>query len=405
MERNYPVLTVSDKGERALRSGHPWVYGEELAPPETPIRDGEVCDVRNRKGAYLGSGFYNAHSKIRVRILSRNANDVFDDAFFARRVAYALDYRETVMGDDFDCCRLIFGEADGLPGLTVDRFGDVLAAQVMCLGTDLRKEAIFSALVRDLRRRGQTVRVLCERSEGALREKEGLPQYRGYFTGEGLVPGEGTTVIRENGLAYAVDYYDGQKTGYFLDQKYNRAAVARIARGRRVLDCFSHIGGFALNAAAAGAEHVTAADVSQAAVDAIRANAARNGLQNVEAVCVDVFDYLTELSKSGSHPYDLIVLDPPAFTKSTATVRSAERGYREINYKAMKLLPRGGYLATCSCSHFMKNDLFRKMLADAAADAQVSLRQIEARTQGPDHPILWNAPETDYLKFYLFQVV
>ena len=403
--RNHPLVTVTEKGERFLRGGHVWVYDAEVTAVSGGPQDGGIVDVVSKKGRYLGSGFFNSRSKIRVRILSKNANDRFDEAFFTRRLGYALDYRQTVMGSDFICCRLIFGEADGFPGLTVDRFGDVLVAQVLSLGIEQRKTMIFDALVRLLRERGETVTALCERNDVAIREKEGLPQSVGFYAGEGLRTDlDGPIEITENGIRYAVDVLHGQKTGFFLDQKYNRLAAARLAKDKTVLDCFTHTGAFALNCAKAGAKRVTAVDISQDAVDLTAANAAENGLQNVDVLCANVFDLLTELYERGDRTYDYIILDPPAFTKSSATVRNAVRGYKEINLKAMRLLPRGGYLATCSCSHFMTDELFRKMLKSAADDAGVSLRQIEARWQSPDHPILWNVPETAYLKFYLFQI-
>ena len=403
--RNHPLVTVTEKGERFLRGGHVWVYDAEVTAVSGGPQDGGIVDVVSKKGRYLGSGFFNSRSKIRVRILSKNANDRFDEAFFTRRLGYALDYRQTVMGSDFICCRLIFGEADGFPGLTVDRFGDVLVAQVLSLGIEQRKAMIFDALVRLLRERGETVTALCERNDVAIREKEGLPQSVGFYAGEGLRTDlDGPIEISENGIRYAVDVLHGQKTGFFLDQKYNRLAAARLAKDKTVLDCFTHTGAFALNCAKAGAKRVTAVDISQDAVDLTAANAAENGLQNVDVLCANVFDLLTELYERGDRTYDYIILDPPAFTKSSATVRNAVRGYKEINLKAMRLLPRGGYLATCSCSHFMTDELFRKMLKSAADDAGVSLRQIEARWQSPDHPILWNVPETAYLKFYLFQI-
>ena len=406
-ERMFPCARVTRKAEKSLRGGHPWVFGEEITRVDGEYRNGDIVDVLSDGGKYLGSGFINDHSKIRVRLLSRNANDRYDEAFFARRVRYALEYRRTVMADDFDNCRLIFGEADGLPGLTVDRFGDVLVAQTLSLGIERRKTEIFRAIVQVLSDMGAAVRVLYERNDVAIREKEGMEQGKGYFSLPGLSEtGDGHVTIRENGILYDVDYIDGQKTGFFLDQKYNRQAVARLCRGRYVLDCFTHTGAFALNAAAGGAAHVTAVDVSAQAIALARANAERNGLAaHMDFVCADVFDLLTELSRRGNSPYDLIILDPPAFTKSSDTVANATRGYKEINMRAMKLLPRGGYLATCSCSHFMTETLFRHMLHDAAADAGVSLRQVEERRQSPDHPILWNVGETEYLKFYIFQVV
>jgi len=407
-ERAYPRLQVSRKGERALRDGHPWVYGAELTPLLGTPKNGELVDVVSRSGSYLGTGFYNDNSKLSVRLISRNANDSFDEAFWLRRLGYAVGYRRTVMrGEDFRCCRLIHGESDQLPGLTVDRYGDLLVAQTVCMGMDRRKPMLFRGLYRLLTEQGETIRGLYERNDLALRDKEGLPRHKGWFPLEGLPqPDSPVTEIVENGIRYQVDVENGQKTGFFLDQKYNRQAVARIAAGRRVLDCFTHTGSFALNAAKGGAAHVTGVDVSEDAVRMAEGNARRNGLEAVtDFRTADVFELLTRMAEDGARDYDFIILDPPAFTKSRETVKSALRGYKEINLKAMKLLPRGGYLATCSCSHFVTDAQFRDMLRSAAADASVSLRQIEGRQQAPDHPILWNVPETDYLKFYLFQVV
>lgn len=343
-----------------------------------------------------------------MRIVSRNANDRFDDAFWQRRVKYALDYRRTVMGEtDFSCCRLIFGDADEMPGLTVDRYSDVLVAQTLCYGMDQVKPVIFKALVDELKAMGVTIRGIYERNDVKVRELDGMEQYKGWYEADFLPePGSVITTIEENGIRYDIDVENGQKTGFFLDQKYNRLAVAKIAAGKHVLDCFTHTGAFALNAAKGGAASVTAVDVSQEAVDMTTTNIQRNGLADiVTAKQANVFDLLTEMAEQKNRDYDFIILDPPAFTKSGHTVHNAIRGYKEINLKAMKLLPRGGYLATCSCSHFMRDDLFRQMLHDAAKDAGVHLRQIEGRQQSPDHPILWNVPETNYLKFYLFQVV
>ena len=406
MDRPFPQLVVSDKAARSLRSGHPWVFAGEVLTQGDPCPDGEIVDVYSRKGRWQGAGFYNSRSLIRVRLLTRNTNDRMDEAFFARRIGYALDYRAQVMGPDFDACRLIFGEADGFPGWTVDRFGDVLVSEVLCLGIHQRRDMLYALLRSRLETMGVGVRVIYERNESALREKEGLERGKGPVLAPGLEEGGGHVEIRENGLLYDVDYVNGQKTGFFLDQKYNRAAAARLARGRRVLDCFTHTGAFALNCAAAGAASVTAVDVSADALTQAAENARRNGLEGrITFLKEDVFDYLTRLGEEHSRLYDYIILDPPAFTKSGATVDNARRGYREINRRAMQLLPRGGYLATCSCSHFMTSELFRAMLADAARDAGVSLRQIEERRQSPDHPILWGVPETEYLKFFLFQVV
>ena len=408
MNRPYAKLTITKKGERAARSGHPWVYGEEVTHVEGTYQTGDIVDVYSDKDRYLGTGFANDISKIRVRIVSRNANDRFDEAFWQRRVKYALDYRKTVMGDkDFACCRLIFGDADDMPGLTVDRYNDVLVAQTLCYGMDQVKPVIFKALVDELAAMGVTIRGIYERNDVKVRKLDGMEEYKGWYEADFLPqPGSVLTTIDENGILYDVDVENGQKTGFFLDQKYNRLAVAKIAAGKHVLDCFTHTGAFALNAAKGGAASVTAVDISQEAVDMTNENIRRNGLEAiVTAKQANVFGLLTDLADHKCHDYDFIILDPPAFTKSGHTVRNAIRGYKEINLKAMKLLPRGGYLATCSCSHFMRDDLFRQMLHDAAKDAGVRLRQIEGRQQSPDHPILWNVPETNYLKFYLFQVV
>lgn len=402
MERTYPKISVTPKAEASVRAGHPWVYADEITCCPEGIENGSLVDVVNQKGRYLGTGFYNSVSKIRVRVLSSNANDKFDEGFWRRRISYALDYRRTVMGSDFNCCRLIFGEADGIPGMTCDRFDTVLSVEIACLGTELIKKGLYAILLSELEARGERIEVIYERNELALRDKEGLPREKGFYYGSG----NGNVIITENGVKYNVDYINGQKTGFFLDQKYNRLAVSKIARGKNVLDCFTHTGAFSLNCAAGGAESVTAVDISGDALSTAAGNAMLNGLQDkVRFIKRDVFELLTEAEAAKKSDWDFIILDPPAFTKSSATVGKAIGGYREINKKAMKLLPRGGYLATCSCSHFMTNSLFRKMLKSAAEEACVNLKQIEARTQSPDHPIMWNVPETDYLKFYIFQIV
>ncbi len=407
--RAYPKITVTKKGEDFLRGGHVWVYADEVTDVAGEPLDGALADVYSQKGKYLGTGFYNSHSKIRVRILSKNANDRFDVAFWERKLRWALQYRRSVMGaTDFTCCRLIFGEADAFPGLTVDRFGDVLVSQVLSLGIERNKEIIYDTLVRLLREEfGQPIRVLYERNDVSIRELEGMEQARGFYSGDGLMSdSDGLTTINENGIVYEVDYINGQKTGFFLDQKYNRRSIRTLAEGRRVLDCFTHTGSFALNAAQGGASHVTAVDVSADALSIAKRNAERNGLSDrMDFVCADVFDYLSEAEKHGGFDYDFVILDPPAFTKSRATLKNAIKGYREINRRAMQLLRRGDYLATCSCSHFMTETYFKQMIHNAAEDAGVGLRQIEARQQSPDHPILWNVPETDYLKFFIFQIV
>ncbi|MDY4919763.1 MAG: class I SAM-dependent rRNA methyltransferase [Phascolarctobacterium sp.] len=407
--RKYARFFITPKGERTARNGHPWVFGEEVTKVEGEYENGDLVDVVTNKGKYLGTGFVNDTSKIRVRIISTNTNDKFDEAFWERRLRYALDYRLTVMGEqDFKCCRLIFGEADQFPGLTVDRFNDLLVTQTLSLGIEVRKEMIFNLLIKILKEMGQEIRGLFERNDVKIRRLEGMDEGKNWFETP-LLPAEHgsvTTEIVENGIKYTVDVENGQKTGFFLDQKYNRQAVAKIAKGKHVLDCFTHTGSFALNAAQGGAASVTAVDISAEAVRMADHNAQINGFDKVmKGLEANVFDLLSELFNNHSHAYDFIILDPPAFTKSGSTVKNAIRGYKEINLKAMKLLPRGGYLATCSCSHFMKEELFVEMLKDAARDANVSLRQIEARQQAPDHPILWNVPETYYLKFYIFQVV
>lgn len=403
-----PFVEITEKGEAHVKSGHPWIFDAEITSVSGNPENGDLVNAFSKKNRFLGTGYYNSNSKIRVRIISRNANDKFDDDFYKRRVRYALEYRFTVMGDDIRASRLIFGEADSFPGLTVDLFYDVLVVQTLCLGTEKVKDIIIEAICDILKEKGIGIRAVYERCDVKVRELEGLEQFKAYWRPE-LFPSHedgGHVIITENSLKFDVDYINGQKTGYFLDQKYNRAAVAKIARGRKVLDCFTHTGAFALCCAAGGAESVTAVDISSLAIEQTKKNARLNGLDGkMSYLCEDVFKLLTDLSSSGKGSYDLIILDPPAFTKSSSTVRDAYRGYKDINLRAMKALPRGGYLATCSCSHFMGNELFRKMLIDASHDAGVSLRLIEARAQAPDHPILMNVPETDYLKFYLFQVV
>ena len=405
--RPYPKIIITPKGEAALTGGHPWVYEGEVTAVNGAAEDGGLVDVVSRRGSWLGCGFYNSRSKIRVRLVSRNANDDFSDAFWERRIRYAWEYRKTVMGEtDSRCCRVIFGEADLFPGLTVDRFESVLVTQTLSLGMERIKSRLFPLLAKVLREDGQDVRGIYERNDVAIRELEGMAQGKGWYPLPGETPPSQTTVdIVENGIRYTVDFENGQKTGFFLDQKYNRLAVSRLAKGRTVLDCFTHTGSFALNAAQGGAAHVTAVDVSEFAVQCAAENARRNGLDGVmDCMAANVFDLLPQLEKQ-PRKYDFIILDPPAFTKSRKTVASAMTGYKEINYRAMKLLPRGGYLATCSCSHFATEELFIKMLRSAARDAGVQLRQIEARQQCADHPILWGVEETNYLKFFIFQVI
>ncbi|MBR1796657.1 MAG: class I SAM-dependent rRNA methyltransferase [Clostridiales bacterium] len=404
IDRPYIRANITPKAEKAVKRGHPWVYGEEIVSLSGAPENGDIVDVF-AGNSWQGSGFYNSNSKITIRIFSRNSNDVFDYDFWKRRVVYAINYRRTVMpGPDFQSCRLIHGEADQMPGLTVDRYEDLLSVEIASLGMERLRPVIYKALTEVLGEIGVEIKGIYERNEIALRTKEGLELYKDWYED---IPHQDSpvTTITENGIKYLVDIKEGQKTGFFLDQKYNRAAAARIASGKTVLDCFTHTGSFGLNVASKGARHVTSVDISETAILQARKNAELNGLDDkITYECADVFEYLTRLAQEKRRDYDYIILDPPAFTKSRDTVDSAGKGYKEINLKAMKLLPRGGYLATCSCSHFMTDPLFEKMLSSAAYDAGRSLRQIEKRTQAPDHPILWNVPETYYLKFYIFQV-
>ncbi len=407
--RNYPSYTVNKKVEGTILAGHTWIYDNDIVgmpdAEQTP-QNGTLVDVRSTKNAYLGTGLLSMHSKIRIRLLSRNANDRFDENFWRRRVQYAWDYRKTVLdAQDLGACRVIFGEADAFPGLTVDKFGDFLVVQTLHYGMEQHKATIFPLLVEVLEADGHTIAGIYERNDEGIRTKEGLAQHKGWFAlADRKTPTRTTTEIVENGIRYLVDFENGQKTGFFLDQKFNRRAVARLAKGHTVLDCFSHTGSFALNAAYGGAARVTAADISESAIAMAKENMALNGFTNMDFLCEDTFTLLPRLEKEGN-PYDFIILDPPAFTKARKTAENAMRGYKEINYRAMKLLPRGGYLATASCSHFASEAMFIKMLHSAAKDANRQLRQIEVRQQSADHPILWGMNETNYLKFFLFQVI
>ncbi|MBQ7989471.1 MAG: class I SAM-dependent rRNA methyltransferase [Oscillospiraceae bacterium] len=401
-QRDFPVVTVSEKCHKRTMYGHPWIYDNEITSAD-PAEDGALCDVVSPKGRYIGTGFYNSHSKIRVRIISDNANDRFDDAFFRRRVEYAYNYRRAVMPEaDRRACRLIFGEADRFPGLTVDRFGDLLSVQILSLGTDLRRQVILDSLLDVLREDGQEINGVYLRNDGAIRSLEGMSEEKGwYWRKDGTSP---VTHITENGIIYEVDVENGQKTGFFLDQKYNRRAAAALAGGRTVLDCCTHTGSFALNCAAAGAAHVTAVDVSESAIQMAKHNAELNHI-DMDFVCEDVFDHLRGRIERHDRSADFIILDPPAFTKSRRTVHNAKGGYLELNTLAMRLLPRGGLLATASCSHFMTAAMFREMLIQAAGDAGVGIKLIEERRQSPDHPILLCADETEYLKFFTLQII
>lgn len=418
--RPYPRIVVTRKAARSLKAGHPWVFEGEVLEAE-PCANGSVVDVFEENGTWQGAGLLSQESKIRVRIVTRNANDRVDEAFWARRVAWAWEHRKVAMGGralpgcepDTNACRVVFSEADGMPGLIVDRYEHVLVAQVGTVGMELLRPTIYPLLLKTLQADGQDVRCIYERNDSPARAKEGLPQYKGWWDGEAAkVPESARIKVVENGLVFDLDIENSQKTGFFLDQKYNRRAVRQIAGGRRVLDCFCHVGPFGLNAAAGGADFVRCVDVSQTAIDLAAENARLNGLDDrMDFTCANVLEYLPELRQDRARlreqggPFDLIVLDPPAFTKSRGTIKHAAKGYREINYEAMRLLPRGGYLATCSCSHFMTRDLLAEAIADAAHQANVQLKQVEERQQTPDHPILWGVPESHYLDFFVFQVV
>lgn len=396
---SYAVVTLKKGEGRTLKAGGAWVFDNEIESITGGFTNGSIVLVHDFDGYPMGRGFINQNSKIRVRMMTRDVHQEIDEAFLRMRVKNAWEYRKTTV--DTSSCRLIFGEADFLPGLTVDKYEDVLVVECLALGMEAFKETIVNLLEEVLAEDGVIIRGVFERSDANERKKEGLPKVKGWI-GE---PYKTEVEIVENGVHYLVDVENGQKTGFFLDQKYNRLAMQRICKGKRVLDCFTHMGTFALNAGIAGATEVTGLDISDYAVSQATENAKRNGLEDrVTFRCANVFDELPRLAEAGEK-YDVVILDPPAFTKSRQATKNAIKGYREINIKGLKLVKDGGYLATCSCSHFMADGRFRGMLKSAAADAGVELRLIEARQQGPDHPVLWNVPETDYLKFYLFQVV
>lgn len=403
----YSRVILSERAEKEIKRGAVWAYDSEVSVPDGEVvQDGGIVTGCNRKGKYIATGFYNSRSKLRFRLLSLNSNDVIDGSFWRRKIRWAIDYRRKVMGEDFSCCRLIFGDADGFPGMTVDRYEGVLSAEINCLGIDLVKDVIFKEILFYMEEIGCKITSVRERSEGNIRTLEGLPDVVRYVRLDGFELGDTREVIiTENGIRYEVDVEEGQKTGYFLDQKYNRLAAAKLAHGMDVLDCCTHTGGFALNCAAAGADSVLGIDISERAVEQSRKNAQLNGLDNVRFEKHDMFDFLREALSNGRRDWNMIVLDPPAFTKSRANVKSASDGYEEINMMAMRLLPRGGYLVTCSCSRFMTPELFMKAIHDAAYKARVSLRTVEKRGASPDHPVLVGAPDTEYLKCYIFQVV
>ncbi len=388
------------KGEaRSLKAGGMWIYDNEIESISGNFENGDMVEVVDFDGYFLGHGFINTRSKITVRVMSRKRDAVIDDDFIEMRVRNAWEYRKTTV--DTGSCRLIFGEADFLPGIVVDKFSDVLVVESLALGIDRWKPVILEKLKKVLAEDGIAIRGVYERSDAKVRLQEGMERFKG-FIGE---PFDTKVQIEENGVKYLVDVQDGQKTGFFLDQKYNRLAVHRLCRGAKVLDCFTHTGSFALNAGIAGAASVLGVDASELGVAQARENAELNGLSDrVQFLCADVFDLLPELERQGEK-FDVVILDPPAFTKSRASVKNAVKGYREINMRGLKLVKDGGYLATCSCSHFMDPELFTKTIREAAASSHKRLRQVEYRTQAADHPILWAADSSYYLKFYIFQVV
>lgn len=396
---NMEAVVTLKKGEgRTIKAGGMWVFDNEIASIMGEFENGDMVIVQDFDGYKMGKGFINTNSKITIRLMTRNSDEIIDEEFLAMRVRNAWEYRKKTV--DTSSCRIIFGEADFLPGLVVDKFSDVLVVQSLALGIDRLKHTILDRLVKVLKEDGIAIRGIYERSDAKVRTNEGLERIKG-FIGEEF---DTKVEIVENGVHYMVDVKDGQKTGFFLDQKYNRLSIQKICKDAKVLDCFTHTGSFALNAGIAGASSVLGVDASQLAVDQATENAALNDLSDiVKFQCSDVFELLPELEKK-KEQFDVVILDPPAFTKSRNSIKNAIKGYREINLRAMKLIKDGGFLATCSCSHFMSYELFTKTINEAARNVHKRLRQVEFRTQAPDHPILWAADESYYLKFYIFQV-
>ena len=400
MERNYPKIIISEQGEQWLDKGQMWMYANNLERMDKNIQNGEPVDILTTCGRFLGRGLCSLKSHITVRILSKDKDELIDRNFFKQRIQFALDFRKTIEADNLSNCRLIFGEADELPGLTVDRYNDILVSQISTFGMEQIKDMLYEVLLEVMNENNIDIKAIYERNDIAIRTKEGLDQYKGFY---GNVDLPTKTIINENGLLLNVDIENGQKTGYFLDQKSNRYLLRRISKGKRIVDCFSHTGGFALNAALGNAKEVVSVDVSKTALDQGYQNACLNHLENkITFVQADVFDYLDALEKGR---FDIIVLDPPAFTKSRKTINNAYAGYKNINLKAMKALTKGGYLITCSCSRFMETGNFEKMLREAAHEANVTLKQVSVTQQNGDHPILWTMEETSYLKFYIFQII
>lgn len=396
---NTTIVTLKKGEGRTLKSGGAWVYDNEIDSILGSFENGDIITVHDYDGYFMGYGFINTKSKITIRMMSRRKDHPITEDFLRERVRAAWEYRKQVI--DTSSCRIIFGEADWLPGLVVDKFSDILVVESLALGIDRLKPFLLDTLVEILKEDGILIRGIYERSDAKVREQEGLPRYKG-FIGE---PFDTKVEIVENGVKYIVDVKDGQKTGFFLDQKQNRAAIHKLCRDKKVLDCFTHTGSFALNAGIAGAASVLGVDASDLGIAQARENACLNHLEDrVSFTCADVFDLLPSLEEKGEK-FDVVILDPPAFTKSRQATKNAVKGYREINLRGLKLVRDGGFLATCSCSHFMDPELFAKTIREAARGAHKRLRQVEFHTQAPDHPILWAADESYYLKFYIFQVV
>lgn len=393
------VVTLKKGKGITIKKGGMWIYDNEIALVAGSFKNGDIVIVHDFDGYPLGKGFINQISKIRIRMLTRDIGQDIDNTFFIKRLENAWEYRKKTV--DTDSCRIVFGEADYLPGIVIDKFADILVVQSLALGMDRYKDLIVQGLKEILARDGINIRGVYERSDAKVRLQEGMERVKGFIGGEF----DTEVQIVENGVKYYVDVKEGQKTGFFLDQKYNRKAIRKLCKDAKVLDCFTHTGSFALNAAQAGAKSVLGIDASGSGIAQAVRNAELNGLQGVaEFECADVFDKLPELEEAGEK-FDVVILDPPAFTKSRNSVKNAVKGYREINLRAMKIVKDGGFLATCSCSHFMDYELFTKTIGQAAANVHKVLRQVEFRTQAPDHPILWEAGESYYLKFYIFQVI
>lgn len=400
MNRKYPKVTISQEGEKWLNNGQMWMYKNNAVDIDENIENGTLVDIVSTRGQYMGTGFISKNSHITVRILSKDIKETFRRDFFKRRIQFAYDFRKTLDQGNIMNCRLIFGEADQLPGLTVDRYNDILVCQISSYGLDKMKDVVYDLLFEVMREEGQDIKAIYERNDINVRAKEGLPLEKGYWKN---IDFPTTTIINENGIKLHVDVENGQKTGYFLDQKQNRVLLRKMAQGKNVLDCFTHTGGFALNAAYGKAKKVVAVDVSQKGLDQALENAKLNCLENIISFKkADVFQYLEECEKG---QFDIIVLDPPAFTKSRRTIDHAYNGYKKINMRAMKLLEKGGYLITCSCSRYMEIDNFEKMLRESAQETGVKLKQVSVTQQSYDHPILWTMEKTSYLKFYIFQII